>query len=615
MLDSRFRKLGLGAFDFKRTPWYQTVLREAGSYKRNLLLYVLPVGSIVPPILSLIALQQGGDPHWTASVAASAAILAQMAIMLLVKRTKAFAWTTVTLLAAAIAFTVITPGCTPFAVFLFVVFPGIALQLHGSRVGSLVNGALFAAFALWWGLSAAGFLPPWGARIDPVSFAALLAVGAMLFLLSFLAEQRQEHLVGKLTELMVFSQSTGLPNREVLTYSIDPDSHYVFAIIKIENYSDLVALFGYEFSDTISQFASQKMRKYEPRFGYKTYHLKYNEYGILVPRNGVTSTVNTTQLLDEIIRSLELEALPWEQDRIRLVYRVGGTYVGPGDTRNPLSLADIALKKAERSQSVIMVYTEDTLERENSYNYVMRFSELVNNRENDTFRAVFQPVFKADGSGISWYEALLRVKRQDGTYTSIYPYLEVARSTGFYHHLTEFILRKSAEAILEFDINVSVNISIADIARSDFIILVEEIHDLIRDKAGKIIFEILESDELVELDKCIWFIDYVSRFGFRIAIDDFGTGYSNYINLLNLPIDIVKIDGSLIRRIGSDENAKTLVEGIVHFCRKSNKQTVAEYVEDMEVYDSLRNLDIDYFQGYYLSRPSPLSGPSVPGDS
>ena len=140
----------------------------------------------------------------------------------------------------------------------------------------------------------------------------------------------------------------------------------------------------------------------------------------------------------------------------------------------------------------------------------------------------------------------------------------MARSTGFYHYLTEFILRKSAEAILEHDINVSVNISIADIVRSDFIMLVEEIHHMIRERTGRIIFEILESEELVELDKCVWFIDYVSRFGFRIAIDDFGTGYSNYINLLNLPVDIVKIDGGLIRRIRSDENARTLVEGIVH---------------------------------------------------
>jgi len=122
-----------------------------------------------------------------------------------------------------------------------------------------------------------------------------------------------------------------------------------------------------------------------------------------------------------------------------------------------------------------------------------------------------------------------------------------------------------------------------------------------------VIFEILESDELIELDKCLWFIDYISHYGFRIAIDDFGTGYSNYCSLINLPIDIVKIDGSLIKKIKSDENARLLVEGIVHFCKNSNKKTVAEFVEDRKVFDSLLSLDIDYLQGYYLSEPAQIA--------
>jgi EAL domain-containing protein (putative c-di-GMP-specific phosphodiesterase class I) len=237
----------------------------------------------------------------------------------------------------------------------------------------------------------------------------------------------------------------------------------------------------------------------------------------------------------------------------------------------------------------------------------MKFTELVTNREEETFRAVFQPVFGSGGTEISWYEALLRVKRPTGEYVSVYPYLAVAKSTGFYQFLTDFILRASADAILEYDVDVSINISINDIVRPDFILLVDEVYEKIRDKRGRIIFEILESDELVELDKCIWFIDYIARYGFKIAIDDFGTGYSNYCTLINLPIDIVKIDGSLIKKIKSDDNARTLVEGIVHFCRKANKKTVAEYVEDSGVFDSLKDLKIDYLQGYYLSEPAQIA--------
>jgi EAL domain-containing protein (putative c-di-GMP-specific phosphodiesterase class I) len=111
---------------------------------------------------------------------------------------------------------------------------------------------------------------------------------------------------------------------------------------------------------------------------------------------------------------------------------------------------------------------------------------------------------------------------------------------------------------------------------------------------------------MVEVDKCLWFIDYISRYGFRIAIDDFGTGYSNYCNLINLPVDIVKIDGSLIQKIHSDESARMLVEGIVHFCKKSNKKTVAEFVEDIHIFESLKSMNIDFLQGYYLSLPGDI---------
>lgn len=154
--------------------------------------------------------------------------------------------------------------------------------------------------------------------------------------------------------------------------------------------------------------------------------------------------------------------------------------------------------------------------------------------------------------------------------------------------------------------DVSVNISIHDIVRPEFISLVDEVYERIRNKKGRIIFEILESDEMVEMDKCLLFIEYIARYGFKIAIDDFGTGYSNYCNLINLPVDIVKIDGSLIRKIHSDETAKMLVEGIIHFCQKSNKKTVAEYVENIHIFESLKSMNVDFLQGYYLSLPAEI---------
>ncbi len=615
MLEKKFRRAGLSSFDFRKTQWYQTIRAENRHYKYNLLRFTLSVGCAIPAILFVANLAHGSLSYWMSYLVSFVLLSALFSALIVFRPIRHMMSVCLSLPFLSLPFVLYLPGSHAAYIILLVVHPLLATELRGSKRSFWWFFSFLAVFLALFACNFVASLPHWAFEADVPEVATVVLSSLMIFILSHLAERRQESLVDRLTSLLVFNDATGLPNRDVLVASIAEESAYIFAIIKIENYSNLIALFGYDFSDLIEQFASQKFRKYEPRYGYKTYQLKSNEFAILIKTPVVVSVAESAQRLTEIVKALELEALPWERDKIRLVYRVGGAIVNPGDPVSPLSKADIALKKAERGHSVITIYEDGTEEKETAYDYVMKFTELVNNREAESFRAVFQPVFSSGGKDICWYEALLRIRKQDGEYTSIYPYLPVAKSTGFYQFLTDFILRASADAILEYDVDVSINISINDIVRPDFILLVDEVYQRIREKKGRVIFEILESDELVELDKCIWFIDYISHYGFKIAIDDFGTGYSNYCSLINLPIDIVKIDGSLIRKIKTDENARLLVEGIVHFCLKSNKKTVAEFVEDVHVFDSLKDLKIDYLQGYYLSEPAQIAEcpcPSVP---
>ncbi len=612
MLEKKIRKAGLGEFNFKKTQWYKAIREDGRQYKFSLMIFSLGSSLLIPAIILLRALP---SPATALLVGASSSIgIIVFEILFLVRFRDIRVMTYVCLAQMPLGLIAIlyVSGWSLAVILLFAVCPVLCVQLRGTKRGVGWYASSVAIVLAAWGLQGSGAVLSPASALPVGDLGIALAASVFLFLLAWFSERWQESLVGRLTDLLMFDPTTGLPNKDVLSHSILRDRAYIFAIIKIENFSDLVALFGYEFSDVISQFASQKLLKYQPRYRYRTYQLKYNEYGLLIDARAGTTVADAAQCLNDVVKSLELESLPWERDRIKLVYRVGAAIVAPGDHDAPFSRADVALKKAERGHSVITVFEDGNDERDSAYQYVIRFTELVNNRETRAFRAVFQPVFNSDGSGIAWYEALLRIRKQDGSYDSIYPYLGVAKSTGFYQYLTDFILRKSADEILEHDVDISVNISINDIVRPDFIALVDEVHDRIRGKKGRIIFEILESDELVELDKCIWFIDYISHYGFKIAIDDFGTGYSNYCNLINLPVDIVKIDGSLIRQIKSDESARLLVEGIIHFCKKSNKKTVAEFVEDVHVFESLRDMNIDFFQGFYLSEPADIASCPCP---
>jgi EAL domain-containing protein (putative c-di-GMP-specific phosphodiesterase class I) len=94
--------------------------------------------------------------------------------------------------------------------------------------------------------------------------------------------------------------------------------------------------------------------------------------------------------------------------------------------------------------------------------------------------------------------------------------------------------------------------------------------------------------------------------GVLIAIDDFGSGYANYAHILELKPDYIKIDGSLIQNILSDNDSKILVQSIVRFAHELNITTVAEYVENKEIFELLKEYGVDEFQGYYFGRPTDL---------
>lgn len=154
------------------------------------------------------------------------------------------------------------------------------------------------------------------------------------------------------------------------------------------------------------------------------------------------------------------------------------------------------------------------------------------------------------------------------------------------------------------ELNFSVNLSILDMLHKETV-------DFILDRVmsypnpKKITFEILESEGIENYDKVYKFVKEVKAFGCRIAIDDFGSGYSNFEHILNLHVDLIKIDASLIRTIDRNDNARIIVETIVSFANALGIETCAEFVHSQEVYAALQEIGVTYVQGYYIGEPSP----------
>lgn len=127
----------------------------------------------------------------------------------------------------------------------------------------------------------------------------------------------------------------------------------------------------------------------------------------------------------------------------------------------------------------------------------------------------------------------------------------------------------------------------------------------IRNNNLKITFEILESIRIENYAEVSQFIKNVKEYDCKVAIDDFGSGYPTLAHILNLDVDYLKIDASLIKNLDTDKNSQIVVETIVGFANKLGIKTIAEFVHSKEVFDKVVEMGIDYSQGYYITEPKP----------
>lgn len=166
-----------------------------------------------------------------------------------------------------------------------------------------------------------------------------------------------------------------------------------------------------------------------------------------------------------------------------------------------------------------------------------------------------------------------------------------------------------ASNILKFD-NLgafSINISGNSLTEDDFMEFVLEQFNETRLPTSKICFEITETSAIGRLDAAIEFMEKLKVTGVQFSLDDFGTGLSSYSYLRNLPVDFLKIDGIFVKDIKTNPNDYAVVKSINEIGHFMGKKTIAEYVEDDEILEILREIGVDFAQGYGIERKRPIT--------
>lgn len=222
--------------------------------------------------------------------------------------------------------------------------------------------------------------------------------------------------------------------------------------------------------------------------------------------------------------------------------------------------------------------------------------------ENNLVEPYFQAIMDNKTNKIVKYEALMRIFDKEGRMLMPNNFIYKAKKCRLYNKLMEILIDKIIVYILKYNIHISINLDYTDILNPQIKkALVSKIKS---NNIGEYLtLEILESEKVSSFDTVNEFINDVKQFGVKIAIDDFGTGFSNYENILNLNIDYIKIDGSLIRKINEDIYLN-LIKSIVLFSKQQNIKVVAEFVSDLKILRYVKNIEIDYSQGYYIGKPT-----------
>lgn len=232
----------------------------------------------------------------------------------------------------------------------------------------------------------------------------------------------------------------------------------------------------------------------------------------------------------------------------------------------------------------------------------------------DRFQLYFQPIQAIESSNDGEHlEILIRMLDASGRIIGPSSFLVAAEHYCISPQLDRWVIKntigwfaKNPHKLNSLSM-CSINLSGRSIGDKELLGYIMQIFDKYPDiKRQKICFEITETAAIMQLSDAIDFFKALNKKRFRIALDDFGSGFSSFAYLKNLPVDILKIDGMSVKQIHTNPVDREMVRSINEIGKLMGKKTIAEFVENREILDTLRSLKVDYAQRHHFGCARPL---------
>ncbi len=394
----------------------------------------------------------------------------------------------------------------------------------------------------------------------------------------------------ELLDMLIKDKESGLFNRRKLTADLLKTKASCLIILHIRNYHTILNYYGQESAFALLQSILTELKK---ESDLTLYRIADNNLALLMQNQQPEHVFTLLQQLNALHATYnDIDLHPFVYAGITLINNDG----------SELEKATLALKNALNNKISTPTYFREEFDKDRHIHenlmWAGRIKEAINH---DRIVPYFQPIFNLKTDRIEKFEALVRLE-EDGEIIAPHYFLQSAEKMGRIHEITLMMIKKVYMVAARYpELTFSINLSFKDIQDTRILDFIIEQCLHFKIKPQQIVFELLETEAIDDPQKSVAFFSELKHAGFAIAIDDFGTGYSNFANLSTMQVDFIKIDGQFVKDIVVNPSSLAITKSINEFAKVMGSKTIAEFVKDEATLQKVRELEIDYAQGFVIS--------------
>lgn len=425
-------------------------------------------------------------------------------------------------------------------------------------------------------------------------------------------------LTNALTHQASYDNLTGLINRyefdrklgEALGNSRAEKRVHCLAYMDLDQFKLVNDTCGHMAGDSLLHQLAQSL-KAEIRRGDILARLGGDEFAILLPDCNIEAA---QRVMNNLLKMINEFRFSYDEHVFKLGASIGLAEISPeytGSLSDLLGAVDSACYSAkEAGGGRFRVFRPDDIEIQQRHSQMEWVSRIHQGLEQNRFVLYVQRMASLKPNKRSHCEVLIRMWGEDG---KLYPpgyFLPAAERYHLMPVLDRWVVQEALSIIAKGGDNLpdvcAINLSGQILSEDDFLDFVIEQINAKQVDPKKVCFEITETSVISNIDQAKNFIRKLRAIGCQFSLDDFGSGLSSFAYLKNLDVDFLKIDGMFVKNMVNDPVSRAMVESINHIGGVMGLKTIAEFAENTEIIDLLREIGVDYAQGYGVGQPEPF---------